>query len=195
MHRQPLLQLLAEYATRYPEEQTCVTRFRRFVEQHPDCFQRSLQSGHVTGSAWLVDATGRRVLLTHHRKLAIWVQLGGHADGNPDIRAVALAEAREESGLDELRLVADTAFDLDIHRIPARAAEPAHEHYDVRFALQASGSQRYRVSAESHALAWVTIDRLGEFTREASMLRMARKWLAARKGGQTARSGDRVSPW
>ena len=178
MQRQPLLRLLAGYAARYPAEQACVRRFQAFVERHPDCFRRSLLTGHVTGSAWLVDATGSRVLLTHHRKLDIWVQLGGHADGNPDVRAVALAEAVEESGLADLTVLEDDAFDIDIHRIPARGDEPAHEHYDVRFALQASGSQQYRVSAESHDLAWVAIDRLQDYTGEVSMLRMAAKWRA-----------------
>ncbi len=178
MQRQPLLRLLAGYAARYPAEQACVSRFRAFVERHPDCFERSLPSGHVTGSAWLVDVTGTRVLLTHHRKLGIWVQLGGHADGNPDVRAVALAETREESGLADVALLEAGAFDIDIHRIPARGVEPEHEHYDVRFALQAIGSQQYRVSAESHDLAWVAIDRLNEYTDEVSMLRMADKWLA-----------------
>lgn len=183
MHRRPLLRLLSEYAARYPAERVCVSRFEAFVQSHPDCFSRTLASGHVTGSAWLVDRSGTRVLLTHHRKLGMWVQLGGHADGNPDVQAVALAEAREESGLPDLQLVAATAFDVDIHRIPARRTEPAHEHYDVRFALRATGSQRFRVSAESHDLAWVPVDRLAEYSGEESMLRMADKWLAQQKRG------------
>ncbi|HRX56256.1 MAG TPA: hypothetical protein P5016_17200, partial [Verrucomicrobiales bacterium] len=60
------------------------------MANHPDCFLRSLISGHVTGSAWLVNGDGSKVMLTHHRKLERWLQPGGHADGDPDLLAVAL---------------------------------------------------------------------------------------------------------
>ncbi len=178
MHRQPLLDLLADYSARHPDEVAMVERFQRFVHDYPDCFERRLEVGHVTGSAWLVDAAGERVLLTHHRKLDIWVQLGGHADGDADVARVALTEAQEESGLTDLVLDEPVVFDVDIHRIPERPGEPAHWHHDVRFVVRARTDERYAVSAESHDLAWVDIAAIGQLTREASMLRMARKWLA-----------------
>lgn len=180
MHRRPLLQLLADYAAAHPEEAARTTRFVDFVERHSDCFERSLTVGHLTGASWLVDSTGTRVLLTHHRKLGRWLQLGGHADGDPDILAVALREAYEESGLARIEVLTPTIFDLDIHTIPARGREPAHEHFDVRFVMQAIGSDDYRVSEESHDLAWVPIDALDRYTDEDSMLRMARKWSSVR---------------
>ena len=69
-------------------------------------------------------------------------------------------------------------FDLDIHEIPARKQDPAHFHFDVRFALQVTGSEQFRVSPESLDLAWVPIAQLSDYTDEESMLRMARKWPA-----------------
>ena len=66
MHRRTLKALLAAYRERWPRESAVVARF---VDSHPDCFHRSCQVGHITGSAWLVDTTGDRVLLAHHRKL------------------------------------------------------------------------------------------------------------------------------
>jgi 8-oxo-dGTP pyrophosphatase MutT (NUDIX family) len=176
MPPQTILTLLDDYAQRYPAESECVQRFRQFVESYPDCFERSLLIGHVTGSAWLVNQAGTHVLLTHHRKLDLWVQLGGHADGESNIRAVALTEAHEESGIADLNFVSPQIFDLDIHTIPARGAEPEHAHYDVRFALQTVTSDQFQISAESKALEWVEISALADKTREPSMLRMAAKW-------------------
>ena len=100
MHRRRLKALLAEYRRRWPQESATVARFNVFIDSHPDCFHRSCRVGHITGSAWVVDTTGERVVLTHHAKLGRWLQPGGHSDGDPDTRAVALREAREESGLD-----------------------------------------------------------------------------------------------
>lgn len=153
-------------------------RMTAFVEQQPRCFQRSLAEGHITGSSWLVDSSLERVLLTHHAKLNRWLQLGGHADGDPDVLQVALNEAREESGIRDLQVWSPFMFDIDIHLIPARGSEPAHFHYDCRFVVQALTSEVYTVSEESHDLQWIEVGDIATFTTEESMLRMARKWLA-----------------
>lgn len=177
MHRNDLLAKLRHYRDQFPAEQDVVDRLIGFVESHPDCFERSLAVGHITGSAWLVNQAGTHVLLTHHRKLNAWLQLGGHADGNTDIFDATLKEAVEESGIQELEPVSADIFDIDIHRIPARMNEPEHYHHDIRFAFRCTGSEHYAVSAESHDLAWVEIERLEEYTTEESMRRMAIKWM------------------
>ncbi len=147
----------------------------RFVTEHADCLLRSQLRGHLTGSAWIVDAARRRTLLTHHRKLDKWLQLGGHADGDPDLAAVALREAREESGLTRLRLVSPDIFDLDRHWIPARKEEPAHWHYDLRFMIEADPAELLVITHESKDLAWVDLDAVAALNSEESMARMVRK--------------------
>ena len=172
--RAPLLSLLQRYARAAP---ATADLFRSFALAHSDCFERSCVPGHFTGSAWLVDRTGTRVLLTHHRKLNKWLQLGGHADGDADMARVALKEAEEESGLHDLQVESEI-FDLDRHEIPARADEPAHWHYDVRFVVRARGSDSFTISDESHALAWREIaDVAVDESVDESVQRMARKWL------------------
>jgi len=148
---------------------------RQFVVTHANCFDRSLRIGHITGSAWIVDRGRTHALLTHHRKLNKWLQLGGHADGDPDILRVALREAREESNLDAIRPVSEDIFDVDIHVIPARGAEPEHLHYDVRFLLEADRGAPLTVSEESRSLAWAPIDEIGRLNPEESMARMVAK--------------------
>lgn len=177
MHRRPLLALIERYAQRYPAEKATITRFHHFVATEPRCFERSHLPGHVTGSAWIINAANTHTLLTHHRKLDAWLQLGGHADGEADILAVALKEAEEESGLTTFHLPSPEIFDLDIHLIPARPDTPAHLHYDVRFLLQTTGDETFTISPESHNLAWVPAPDLPTYTQEPSMLRMRQKWL------------------
>lgn len=153
-----------------------IDRYEQFVRNHDDCFERSLLIGHVTGSAWLVNKQRTHVLLTHHRKLNMWLQLGGHADGNSDILSVALREAQEESGITNIEPISDQLLDIDIHKIPARADEPEHYHYDATFAFCTIDTDEFIVSDESHALEWIEIAKLTDRTTEASMMRMASKW-------------------
>ena len=174
MHRSRAIERLTEYLARYPGERDTVDRYLEFVRAEPRCFERDCWSGHVTGSAWVVDPSGENVLLTHHRKLGRWLQLGGHSDGDADSLRVALREATEESGLD-VEPISVVLFDIDIHLIPARGNDPAHHHFDARFAF-AARTEAFRVSDESHALEWVKIEKIQQFTREPSMLRMAAKW-------------------
>ncbi|MEA2690050.1 MAG: hypothetical protein QOD51_2657 [Candidatus Eremiobacteraeota bacterium] len=150
-------------------------RLVAFVAAHTGAFERVLQIGHVTASAWIVDPSRTRALLTHHRKLGKWLQLGGHVDGDTDVRRAALREAREESGLRSLRFVCGGIYDVDVHAIPARPGEPAHDHYDVRFALEADPAEPLVVNEESNELAWVPIVVLASYGADESVLRLAVK--------------------
>jgi 8-oxo-dGTP pyrophosphatase MutT (NUDIX family) len=121
-----------------------------------------------------------RVLLTHHKKLDRWLQLGGHADGDTDLAAVALKEAEEESGLSDLS-VEPEIFDIDLHFIPEHKGVPGHWHYDARFVVVANGDERFAVSDESHALAWRDIASLAaDDSADTSLRRMAQRWLTRR---------------
>ncbi|MEC3860061.1 NUDIX hydrolase [Mesobacterium sp. TK19101] len=153
-------------------------RIAGFVAAEPRAFSRDPRiGGHVTGSAFILSPDGTSALLTHHRKLDMWIQLGGHCDGIADARFVALKEAYEESGLARLRLVSDAVFDVDIHEIPANPKDPAHLHYDVRFLMRAEAG-KIAVSQESNDLAWVPLTRIEDFSREPSLLRMRDRVLA-----------------
>ncbi len=175
--RRPLADALRRYADARPERADVARRLLAFVESTPDCFERAHAAGHVTGSAWLIDPEGRRALLTLHHKLRRWLQPGGHADGDPDTLRVAIREAEEESGIAGVTPVSRDIFDVDIHEIPARGEEPAHLHYDVRYLLRAP-HDRYRVSSESDALAWLGPEELAATRPDASVRRMLELWLS-----------------
>ena len=183
MHRQPLLQLLRQHNPVDLTERTMTQATIAFVEAHPDAFERSLLIGHVTGSAWIVSPDRQQTLLIHHRKLDRWLQPGGHADGDPDVAAVSLREAQEETGLSSLRLVfpsADAAqsqmsppiFDVDVHLIPARNDVPEHLHYDIRFLIEADQNEPLGVSHEVNDIRWFPIKIAIDYTDSESIHRL-----------------------
>ena len=173
---------LADYARRHPGHAGLADEFSTLLDDIENPFLRSRLAGHFTGSAWLVSADGERVLLTHHRKLDRWLQLGGHADGERDLAKVALMEAEEESGLSGLVLEDGVLFDIDKHWIPERRDVPGHWHYDARYVVRALGSEAFVVSEESLALAWRTVAEVAAEAIETpdgdpSLPRMAKRWL------------------
>lgn len=175
--------LLGAYAVRWPGEVDRTARFAAFIDAHPDCLLRSCVPGHLTGAALVTTPALDKVLLTHHRALGAWLQLGGHADGDGRLERVARKEAEEESGLKSLTWLAHPLvvgedggplpFDLDIHAIPASPRAPEHLHYDIRFILVAT--QAYHeavvVSEESHDVRWFTLPQARALTSETSMRR------------------------
>jgi 8-oxo-dGTP pyrophosphatase MutT (NUDIX family) len=152
---------LARHRPADAEEARDLEHIRGFVARHPRPFDRAIAEGHLTGSALVVSQDGARVLLLRHRKLQRWLQPGGHADaGEGAGEAVALREALEETGLAGLELhpAAPRPLDVDVHDIPARPGEPAHQHLDLRYLVVAPPGTAAPTLAveEASDLRWFT---------------------------------------
>ena len=147
------------------------------VSSEPACFRRTtFAPGHFTGSVFVFSAASGEVLLHHHRRLDRWLQMGGHDEGESDPAATALREGREESGLDDLVLLSPAILDLDVHPIPPGKGEPAHAHFDVRYAAVTRRPSGARAdAAESLGLAWLPLPEAARRMEEPGALRALAK--------------------
>jgi 8-oxo-dGTP pyrophosphatase MutT (NUDIX family) len=165
-------ELLEHYAPRDAAQAQARARMLAFVDEYPrDAHRRELGVGHLTASALVIDAGGERALLTHHRKLGRWLQLGGHCDGDANLAGAALRECLEESGIPELAILREP-IDLDIHAIPARPGEPEHLHLDTRFLVFAPPGAVAAASHESHELGWFSPRELERLDTDGSVRRL-----------------------
>ena len=165
------------------EESSDLARIVAFVESHAHPFDRAIPEGHLTGSAVVVSAGGSRVLLLFHKKLSRWLQPGGHGDpGETRGEDVALREAIEETGIAGLALHprAPRPLDVDIHDIPARGDEPAHEHLDLRYLFVAPADAAARLAVlESSDLRWFGWQETEALGLDAGLTRLLGKAKAA----------------
>lgn len=151
-------------------------RILDFVDAHDDALHRSCRSGHLTGSALVVDADGARVVVLHHRKLDRWLQPGGHCDGDANLAAVALREATEETGIEGLRVL-PVAVDVDVHEV-APPDDGPHLHLDVRYLVHAPPGAEPAGNHESNDIRWASLDDLAGLDLDEGTWRMVRHGLA-----------------
>ncbi|MFF7972092.1 NUDIX domain-containing protein [Streptomyces sp. NPDC007905] len=134
------------------------------LSAHPDGMWKACRAGHVTASALVIDPERGRVLLTLHKKLRMWLQMGGHCErGDTTLEAAALREATEESGIPGLTLLPGGPVRLDRHPIPA----PCHWHFDVQYAALAPLDAEHVISDESLDVRWFAYDRVPDVADES----------------------------
>jgi len=141
---------------------------------HPDGMYKPCGAGHLTSSALVIDPARERVLLTLHKKLGMWLQMGGHCeDGDATVEAAALREATEESGIAGLTLLPGGPVRLDRHPIPA----PCHWHLDVQYAALAPAGAVAEISEESLDLRWFAYGEVADVA-DTSVVRLLEGTLA-----------------
>lgn len=134
---------------KYEDQQDLRQVYLDHLDGHPDGMWKDCKDGHITASALVIDPERERVLLTLHKKLRMWLQMGGHCEPSDNtLAAAALREATEESGIPSLRLLQSTPVRLDRHHTPCAW------HLDVQYAAVAPRGAVEAISDESLDLRW-----------------------------------------
>ncbi len=160
--RAQILRILDARETADDRESRDIRHIRHLVLAHDDILSRRCLPGHITASALVIDLESGRVLLHFHRKLRLWLQVGGHLlPDETDVARAALREAREETGLPDLAFHPPGVaipLDFDVHRIPLEDDMPAHLHLDFRYLLSTRQPKALNpLAGESSAFRWLGV--------------------------------------
>jgi hypothetical protein len=176
-----LLSLLYEYKTDDLSEENQKNETIHFLKNNDNCFERSSIKGHFTASAWVLNSSETHILLIHHKKLDMWLQLGGHTDGDKDLLRVSINEVLEESGLKSVAPITDKIFDIGVLKFPKYKSVEEHYHYDVRFLLKSTCDDVLVKNEESNDIRWFQADHEYLPTQNPDIVRMLSKCLKYKK--------------
>jgi 8-oxo-dGTP pyrophosphatase MutT (NUDIX family) len=180
--RDHLNDLLNAHIASDSQEAGFIERMQALTAGPGDCFSRAhFDPGHFTASAFVLCPKGEQLLLIYHGKLERWLQPGGHVEpSDGDIVLAAIREVEEETGLCNLTPIGSGLFDVDIHTIPARKAEPEHAHFDARILLQAPRFD-FQAGSDATDAKWVPFNAINAIESDASVMRAVGKLLRTKR--------------
>lgn len=144
-----------------------------FIRKNPDCLLRDNLIAHFTSSIWTVNKARTKVLMVYHNIYNSWSWIGGHADGEEDLKSVALRELTEETGMQHARLVSDDIFSLEVLTVDGHIKRgqyvPSHLHLNITYLAEADETEALTIKAdENKGVRW--------FENEAALKASTEPW-------------------
>ncbi len=169
-----LLKQLTDFVPSCLQEEADKAAFIDFVKDNKNCLSRENSVGHITVSAWIVNKERTKVLFCYHNIYKSWSWVGGHADGNENLLAVAVREAKEETGADVSPL-SEKIFSLEILPVAGHFRKgkyvPSHVHYNVTYLVQADENESLCICEdENSAVGWISLADVAEKSTEPWMI-------------------------
>lgn len=167
--------IIEQYRPACQQEERDQAVMLRFLEQNDDCLKRSNLTAHFTASSWIVNPPRDKVLMVYHNIYDSWSWTGGHADGEPDLMSVAVREAKEETGVRDLKLLQREPVSLEIITVDGHEKRgsyvPSHLHLNLTYLLEAAEGQPLAVKEdENSGVCWIPADSLADWVSEPWML-------------------------
>ena len=146
----------------------------KYINTFDDVLTRANKMCHFTASNWIVNKDRTKALMIYHNIYKSWAWTGGHADGDSDLLHVALKEAEEETGLDNLKLLSDGIYSIQILTVDSHIKKgkfvSSHLHLDCCFLFEANEEDELRIKEdENSGVKWIDIDEVTKITNEEKM--------------------------
>ena len=174
---------IVNYQPQCQQEEQDQKQFLHYMSLFNNLLTRENTIAHFTSSAFIVNRSRTKTLFIHHKQYNAWCWTGGHVDGNPNFSEVALKEAKEETGLQTLRLLSPRVASLDILPVRGHLKKgqwvSAHQHLSVAFVLEGDENEPLTLNeTETNGVKWLAFEEIAELSGEAEMLPIYQKLLA-----------------
>ncbi len=166
---------LMEYNPYNEQEKKDKEIMLKALDSFGDIFERSNEIAHFTASNWIVNKERTKVLMAYHNIYNSWAWTGGHADGDTNLMNVAIKEAREETGINDFRVISNGIYSIEILPVDGHIKRgkyvATHLHFDVCYLLEADENDTLKIKEdENSGVKWININEVLNFISEANML-------------------------
>ena len=180
-----LYDLIKSYTPVNEQEEADQKEMLQFIEKNPNYLLRENKIGHFTVSIWTVNKERTKTLMAYHNLYDSWAWIGGHADGEEDLCAVAMRELQEETGVKFARLVSPEILSLETLTVQGHVKRgkyvPSHLHFNLTFLAEADESEELIVNAdENQAVKWWILEEALQVSKEPWMVEHIYKKLIAK---------------
>lgn len=177
-----LYELIKNYEPSNAQEECDKKQMLQFMEQNSNYLDRDNQIAHFTASIWTVNKERTKILMVYHNIYDSWSWIGGHADGEEDLCAVAMCELQEETGVKYAKLVSDEILSLETLTVDGHMKRgkyvPSHLHFNVTFLAEADEKEKLVVNAdENQAVKWWSFEEALQVSNEPWMIERVYKKL------------------
>lgn len=162
---------IENYTPYNEQEQQDKEEILRHLSQSDSILTRDNRNAHITVAAWITDKKRQKVLMAYHNIYHSWAWLGGHVDGNADLKEVVRKEIAEESGLDSVSFVSDHIFSLEILTVAGHEKNnkyvSSHLHLNLTYLLEADTKHPIRIKADENSqIAWIDVNEISQKSSE-----------------------------
>jgi 8-oxo-dGTP pyrophosphatase MutT (NUDIX family) len=169
-----ILKEIEQYKAYNLQEEKDKEIFIKFINTFDNYLNRENEYGHICSSAFVLNKERTKIVMIYHNIYKSWGWMGGHADGEKDLLKVAIQEAKEESGLENINIVSKEILTLDTISVIGHYKRgkyiPAHIHYTVAYLLEADENEKIRIKEDENSdIKWVPIDKVVELSVEPDL--------------------------
>lgn len=147
----------------------------KYINTFDDVLTRSNEFGHFTASSWAVNKEKTKVLMIYHNIYKSWAWTGGHADGESDLLGTAIQELKEESGVENVKVLNNDIFSLEIISINGHVKKgkyvSSHVHLNLTYLLEVDEKETLKIKEdENSGVKWINIEDIEKVVTEKWMI-------------------------
>lgn len=177
-----LIKEIQEYEPINEQEKEDKERMLFFLNQYDNCLLRENRIGHFTASAWIVNKERKKTLLIYHKIYDSWAWVGGHADGEKNLREVAIKEVKEETGVKNIHFISDKIFSLEVLTVDGHEKKgqyiSSHLHFNITYLVECDEKDDLVKNVEeTKGVRWFRIEEIDDVVSEPWMMKRIYKKL------------------
>ncbi len=170
-----LKELLEKYEPYNEQEASDKKLMLEYINNFDDVLTRKNEMCHFTASSWIVNKQRTKVLMIYHNIYKSWAWTGGHCDGDDNALYVALKEAKEESGLEDIKVLSDRPVSIEIVSVDGHIKRgkyvSTHVHLNISYLFEADENDELKIKEdENSGVKWIDLDDINKMVSEPKMI-------------------------